>query len=67
MALLLTILTRMPFITGGDLPTLLIHVPDLGYSLLLTLGVALGWSLLRTGIIYSTLRAKTTRGKNKTA
>jgi CubicO group peptidase (beta-lactamase class C family) len=65
-ALLLTILIRMPFITGGDLPTLLIHVPDLGYSLLLTLVVALGWSLLRTALIYYTLRSKATPGENKT-
>jgi CubicO group peptidase (beta-lactamase class C family) len=58
--LLLTVLLAIPFITGGDLPTLLIHTPDLGYSLLLTLVVALGWPLLRTVLVLTRLRSHAT-------
>lgn len=57
-ALLLALLTITPFIVGGDLPTLLIHVPDLGYSFLLTLTVALAWPLLRTVFVLSTLQTR---------
>jgi hypothetical protein len=57
-ALLLALLIITPFIVGGDLPTLLIHVPDLGYSFLLTLIVALAWPLLRTVFVLGTLRTR---------
>jgi CubicO group peptidase (beta-lactamase class C family) len=60
-ALLLALLIRAPIFAGGTLPTLLIHVPDLGYTLLLTLVIALAWPLLRTVFVLSGFHARTTK------
>jgi CubicO group peptidase (beta-lactamase class C family)/membrane protease YdiL (CAAX protease family) len=51
-------LTGLRLLVGTSLRASLVHVPDLGYTLLLTVAIALVWSLLRIGIIYQALRQK---------
>jgi hypothetical protein len=39
-----------------SLPILLLGIPDLGYSLVMSGGVALSWGILRTALAYFVLR-----------
>jgi hypothetical protein len=51
----LFLLLALPQITYPLRPTLLI-VPDLGYLIAASAGIALTWALVRTVLVYSTLR-----------
>jgi CubicO group peptidase (beta-lactamase class C family) len=46
----------VPFPAGAPLLALPMFVPDLGYPLLLSVGIALGWGLLRPVLVFGALR-----------
>jgi hypothetical protein len=46
----------VPLLLGNGLLDLLIFAPDLGYTLALSLGLALGWGLLRLALMVVVLR-----------
>jgi CubicO group peptidase (beta-lactamase class C family) len=51
-------LTIMPLFLGAPLLVLPLFAPDLGYALLLSLGIALGWGLLRPILVFLVLRTR---------
>ncbi|HET7480284.1 MAG TPA: serine hydrolase domain-containing protein, partial [Rubrobacteraceae bacterium] len=48
----------LPFFAGAPLLALPMFVPDLGYPLLLSIGIALGWGLLRPVLVLRVLRSR---------
>jgi CubicO group peptidase (beta-lactamase class C family) len=51
-------LTLVPFLGGNTLPTLTVMAPDLGYSALLTIAIAIVWPILRTLLLVWVLRSR---------
>jgi CubicO group peptidase (beta-lactamase class C family) len=51
--------TVVPFFTGNDLLDMSVFAPDLGYALLISMGLALAWGLLRPLLVFRILRSPT--------
>jgi CubicO group peptidase (beta-lactamase class C family) len=50
--------TAVPVFTGNDLLDMPLFAPDLGYALLMSLGLALAWGLLRPLLVFAILRSR---------
>jgi CubicO group peptidase (beta-lactamase class C family) len=49
--------TAVPFFTGNDLLDIPVFAPDLGYTLFVSLGLALAWGLVRPLLVFAILRS----------